>query len=99
MPSSKNSKTPPTIASSKCKLLEQGIVPDSFDDTQLPTDVHIVKYIVGGETYFDAVRSYSMTDIFDCYFDHLKEIGKVVSIKSGFGRIKPRVYGAIKSSE
>lgn len=81
----------------KIQLVEQEIVPDTFDDTTLPTDVHIVTYSVGGEKYFDAVRAYSKVDIFDAYYDKLADIGTIHSIKSGYGRIKPLLYGKIKT--
>ena len=81
----------------KIQVVEQEICPDTFDDTQLPTDVHIVTYSVGGEKYFDAVRAYNKVDIFDAYYDKLKGIGTIHSIKSGYGRIKPKLYGKIKT--
>ena len=79
----------------KLQIVEQEICPDKFDDKELPTDVHIVTYTVGGETYFDAVRAYTMVDIFDAYYDKLKGIGHIVKITSGYGRIKPKLYGKI----
>ena len=81
----------------KIQVVEQEITPDTFDDTQLPTDVHIVTYSVGGEKYFDAVRAYNKVDIFDAYYDKLRGIGTIHSIKSGYGRIKPKLYGKIKT--
>jgi len=87
------------LSRNKLQVVEENIAPDSFDDTELPTDVHIIHYTVGGDTYFDAVRSYSMVDIFDSYFDHLSGIGNIISIKSGYGRIKPRAYGKINADK
>ena len=84
---------------SKIQIVEQGVCPDTFDDSELPTDVHLIHCSVGGETYFDAVRGYTMVDIFDQYFDRLKDIGKILSIKSGYGKIKPKLYGKIKSDD
>ena len=81
----------------KIQLVEQEITPDTFDDKDPPTDVHIITYSVGGEKYFDAVRAYSKVDIFDTYYDKLKGIGTIHSIKSGYGRIKPKLYGKIKT--
>ena len=92
---SDNLKSLPDLVTTKCKIVEEGITPDSFDDSQLPTDVHIIRYTVGGETYFDAVRSFSKVDIFDAYFDRLKGVGHITSINSGYGKIKPRLYGKI----
>ena len=81
----------------KIQVVEQESCPDKFDDSQLPTDVHIVTYSVGGETYYDAIRAYSKVDIFDAYYDKLKGIGTIHSIRSGYGKIKPKLYGKIKT--
>ncbi len=81
----------------KVQILEQEICPATFNDKDLPTDVHIVTYTVAGETYYDAVRAYTKVDIFDAYYDKLKSIGTITDIKSGLGRIKPILYGKIKS--
>ena len=83
----------------KIQLHAQDICPDTFNDRELPTDIHIVHYSVGGDVYFDAVRSYTKVDIFDVYYDKLKDIGTIHSIKSGYGRIKPKLYGKIKTDE
>ena len=81
----------------KCQVMDQAIVPDKFDDTELPTDVHIIKYKVGDEIFFDVVRAYTMVDIFDPYYDNLKGRGEILSIKNGYGRIKPKLYGKIQN--
>lgn len=87
-----------SLRDTKLCLVEENIIPDTFDDTQLPTDVHIVRYRIGDRTYFDAVRSYTMVDIFDVYHDRLADKGEVISIESGFGCIKPNLY-SVKMSE
>ena len=81
----------------KVQILEQEICPATFNDNELPTDVHIVTYTVAGETYYDAVRAYTKVDIFDAYYDKLKRIGTIKDIKSGLGKIRPNLYGKIKS--
>ena len=81
----------------KVQILEQEICPATFSDDELPTDVHIVTYTVAGETYYDAVRAYTKVDIFDAYYDKLKSIGTIKDIKSGLGKIRPNLYGKIKS--
>ena len=83
----------------KIQIVEEGIVPDSFDDSQLPTDVHIITYKIGDETHFDAVRAYAKVDIFDDYYDKLRGKGEIISIKSGYGKIKPKLYGKIKTTD
>ena len=83
----------------KVQILEQEICPATFNDKELPTDVHIITYTVAGETYYDAVRAYTKVDIFDAYYDKLKSIGTIKDIKSGLGKIRPNLYGKIKDEE
>lgn len=82
----------------KLQIVEQGICPEKFDHKDLPTDIHIVKYTVGGEVYFDVVRAYTKVDIFDAYYDKLKDIGSINTITSGYGNIRPNLYGKIKTN-
>ena len=84
---------------SKIQIVEQGIDPDNFDDSKLPTDTHIVTYKIGDGYFNDAVRAYTMVDIFDPYYDKLAGIGQLVGIRSGLGRVKPNLYGQIKYEE
>ena len=83
----------------KCQVVEQSICPDTFDDRELPTDIHIVKYSVDNQMLFDVVRAYTKVDIFDMYYDKLRKTGVIHSIESGYGRIKPKLYGKIKTNE
>ena len=60
--------------------------------SELPTDVHVVTYrYPDGATGCDAVRSYSKADIFDAYHDARLT---VLSITSGYGSIKPKLYNS-----
>ena len=87
------------MPSSKIQVVETGICPDTFDDTQLPTDVHIITFTKDGVRQFDAVRAYTMVDIFDEYYDKLGKDNPIHSIKSGFGKIKPKLFGKIKNDD
>jgi len=65
-------------------------------DSELPTDTHVIEYVVDGETTYDAVRAYKKSNIFDEYYDKFKRDGisaEVISITNGYGRIKPKLYG------
>lgn len=62
-------------------------------DADLPTDIHLVELRKGEETTYDAVRAYKMSSIFDVYYDKLQGEAQVVAITSGYGRIKPKLYG------
>ena len=77
----------------RCQVISQGITPENFDDTKLPTDLHIIEYKVGDETFFDAIRAEGMVHIFDMYYDKLKDIGSIQAIRSGYGKILPKLYG------
>ena len=82
----------------KIQILEQGIDPNNFNHKALPSDTHVVTYVVEGKTLYDAVRAYTKVDIFDCYHDKLKTVnGNVSSIKSGYGNIRPNMYGRIQT--
>ncbi len=83
----------------KIQVVETGIAPDTWDDTQLPTDIHIVTFTEDGTRQFDAVRAYTKVDIFDEYYDRLKGKGEIHSIKSGYGKIRPNLYGKIKAEK
>ena len=87
------------MPSSKIQIVEQGICPDTFDDTQLPSDLHIITFSKDGKRQFDAVRAFTKVDIFDEYYDKLGKDNPIHSIESGYGRIKPRLYGKIQSED
>ncbi len=81
------------------QILEQEIDLDKFDDKGLPSDTHIVTYEYDSVTKHDVVRAYTMVDIFDTYHDKVKGHGKVVKIASGYGNVRPNLYGKIKSDD
>ena len=66
----------------------------------LPNDLHLVEYTLDGKTHYDGVRSYKMVSIFDLYYDKLTPLGgEILSIKSGYGNIKPKLFNAQKEKE
>ena len=73
-------------------LLMQETSEDEVNDlsSELPTDVHVVTYrYPDGATGCDAVRSYKKADVFDAYHDARLQ---VLSISSGWGSIKPKLF-------
>lgn len=84
-------------STTKIQIVNEGITPDTFDDSCLPSDIHVVTYKIEDEVKFDAVRAHTKVDIFDEYYDKLKGTGEIISIQSGYGRIRPNLYGKIKS--
>ena len=80
----------------KIQILESEIDPDNFDDKGLPSDVHIVSFTENNKLQHDAVRAYTMVDIFDAYYDRLGKDNPIHSIKAGFGTVRPNLYGKIK---
>lgn len=83
----------------KIQIVDQEINPKTFIDNDLPSDCHIVTYSINGNTAYDVVRAYTMADIFDAYFDKLKGKGELLKIQSGYGKIRPNLYGKIKTEE
>ena len=82
----------------KIQILSQNIAVSELNDKELPSDTHIIEYRIGNKVFTDAVRAYTMVDIFDAYFDKLLKVnGEITRIKNGFGNIKPKLYGKIKS--
>ena len=84
---------------SKIQIVQTAIDKDNFDDKDLPTDVHLVEFTKDNGRQVDAVRAYTKVDIFDEYYDKLGKDNPIHSIKSGYGRIKPKLYGKIKSDD
>nr|BDD47461.1 hypothetical protein 36 [Pelagibacteraceae bacterium] len=84
---------------SKIQLVAEAIDVDKFDDKQLPSDTHLITFTKDGKKQVDAVRAYTMVDIFDAYYDKLGKENPIHSIKSGYGKIRPKLYGKIKSDE
>ena len=82
----------------KIQLVEEGITPDSFDDNKLPSDLHVICFTKDGKKQYDAVRAYTKTDIFDEYYDKLGKDNPIHSIKSGYGNVRPNLFGKIKPS-
>jgi len=84
----------------KIQIIEESVNVDSFDDSKLPSDVHLVSFTAtDGKECIDAVRAYTMVDIFDVYYDRLGKEGKIHYIKAGYGKIRPNLYGKIKSGD
>ena len=82
----------------RIQILDQEIDPDTFDHKGLPSDTHVVVYVVKGKTLYDAVRAYTKVDIFDTYHDKVKTVkGNVIDIRSGYGNVRPNMYGKIKT--
>ena len=60
---------------------------------ELPSDTHLIKYELEGEIKYDAVRAHKRVDIFDIYYDRLKEMGgKVLHISVAGGYVKPKLW-------
>lgn len=72
-------------------LLDQTSEQELVDlDRELPSDVHLV--VTDKGVY--GVRGYKLVDIFDSFYD---EGHQVKEIRSGFGRIKPKLFQGSKN--
>ena len=77
----------------KFNIFQQGVKAGELNDSELPTDIHMVEYEVNGKLYCDAVRAYKVVDVFDGYYDKLKQFdGTLISITNGHGKLNPKLY-------
>ena len=84
---------------SKIQILQEGVDVDTFDHSNLPSDTHLITFTKDGEQQVDAVRAYTLVDIFDEYYDKLGRDNPIHTIKSGFGSVRPNLYGKINTNE
>ena len=84
---------------SKVQLVQEGIDPDTFEHVGLPSDTHLITFTKDKEVIVDAVRAYTLVDIFDEYYDKLGRDNPIHSIKSGYGNVRPNLYGKIKTDD
>ncbi len=85
--------TPDELSLLKCKIFKQNVVVNELDESTLPTDLHMVEYEVDGKLYVDSVRAHKAVDIFDPYYDKITSVGgKLISISSGYGKIRPNLF-------
>ena len=74
-------------------IFSENIKREDLNDSELPTDIHLIEYRIGTTLFCDAVRCYKKVPIFDVYFDKLKLLGgEIISITNGYGKIKPNLY-------
>ena len=91
-----------TLGKQEVIIFKQNIVEREMKNTELPTDIHLIDYTRGGQSYTDAVRAAKMSVIFDVYHDKLRSmdhadiVGSVTRIRNGFGTIKPILYNIEK---
>jgi hypothetical protein len=73
---------------------QQNVLEQDLKAKGLPTDIHLVEYTQNNQNYSDAVRAARKSDIFDAYYDKLKEMGEGVinDIRNGYGNVKPNFY-------
>ena len=83
----------------KIQVIAEAIDLEKFDDKGLPSDTHLISFTKEGKQQVDAVRAYTMVDIFDVYYGKLGKDNPIHSIKSGYGQIRPNLYGKIKGDE
>jgi len=83
----------------KIQVIAEAIDLEKFDDKGLPSDTHLISFTKEGKQQVDAVRAYTMVDIFDVYYGKLGKENPIHSIKSGYGQIRPNLYGKIKGDE
>ena len=86
-----------TLKQREVIIFSANIKREELNDSELPTDIHLVEYRIGETLYCDAVRCYKKVPIFDVYFDKLKRLGgTLISITNGYGKIKPNLFQVAK---
>ena len=83
----------------KIQLVAEAINLEEFDDKKMPSDTHLITFTKEGKKQVDVVRAYTKVDIFDAYYDKLGKENPIHSIKSGYGQIRPNLYGKIKNQD
>lgn len=77
-----------------CKVVHQSCDPELSNDSSLPTNSFLVKYLVDENETYDIVVCSNMTKVFDFYWDNYRENLKTISLTKG--RVNPRVWGSKK---
>lgn len=74
-----------------CEILLEKCSLEETKNKYLPSDAYIVTYYDDGEICYDMTRSGKIANIFDMYWDKIRN--DLVSISYGNGNINPRMWG------
>ena len=74
-----------------CEVLKHNCTLQEAQVTDVPTDAHIVTYVLDGKTCYDLTRCGKKVNLFDMYYDNMGPVIK--SISWGCGKISPKVWG------
>jgi len=74
-----------------CEILHQKCTRQEAKNKQLPTDSHLVTYIVDNNIFHDIIRTSKKVNIFDMYYDKFGNCLK--SIEWTEGSVNPRLWG------
>ena len=75
-----------------CEILLEKTTLVKAQDTNFPTDAHLVWYNLDGQEYLDLTRCSKRTDLFDMYYDRYGP-NVVKRFDHGKGTIKPSLWG------
>jgi hypothetical protein len=80
------------------KILHENCDRSMANSKNLPSNSHLIQYKLNGTIFLDIVQSYTMSKVFDAYYD---KFGRdvVQSITYTQGRINPKLYGATKPDD
>lgn len=77
------------MGKAKVRIMGEKVEIDRLDLSKLTVDCHGVEYISENNLVFtDVVRSHTMADIFDLYFDEGKKINKIWVLG---GKLNPKL--------
>lgn len=74
-----------------CEILLEKCTLEETRNKQLPNDAYIVSYYDEGELCYDMTRAGKRANIFDMYWDKIRE--DLVSITFGYGVVNPLTWG------
>ena len=75
-----------------CEILLEKTTLVKAQDTNFPTDAHLVWYNIDGQEHLDLTRCSKRADLFDMYYDRYGP-NVVKRFDHGKGTIKPNLWG------
>jgi hypothetical protein len=85
-----------TCSKYRCELIQHKADKTQLKNTQIPNDTYIINYKLGDEFFSDLCRAKKMCDVFDLYYDILRN-DSLLSIDNGYGVINPRNWNYKKT--
>lgn len=72
------------------KILHENCDLEKDNNTQLPNNAYVVKYLIDGTEHFDIAMSQKKVEIFDAYYDKYRK--DLISIIQSKGVVSPKLW-------